>query len=220
MKIEAIIFDLDGTLLNTIDDIADSMNLILSKYGFPPHLAEDYKKFVGDGIEVLVSRALSPEDRKTEIINNLVDEFKKVYSRNWNVKTKVYDGIEETLSELHKMGYKLAILSNKREDFTKAMVKAMLPNIPFTAVLGLKEGIPPKPHPESAMRVLKIIGVPPEKCLYVGDSDIDMKCATSSGMIPVGVLWGFRDEKELTQNGARFLISKPGEIFKILDSYK
>ena len=216
MRFEAVVFDLDGTLLDTLEDIADSANTLLARHHFPTHSVEDYRYFVGDGVPTLVTRILPPEGRNDDIIKECVQEFRQEYGRNWKVKTKPYDGVAEMLDALSVRHLKMAVLSNKPDDFTRKCVVEFLPRWTFEIVLGLHSGIPPKPDPTGAHRVAEYLSIPPSQILYVGDSAIDMKTAIAAGMYPLGVLWGFRSREELEDNGARALIERPQEILALL----
>ncbi|MCL0061042.1 HAD family hydrolase [Dehalococcoidia bacterium] len=216
MRFEAVVFDLDGTLLDTLEDIADSANAVLAKRHFPTHNVEDYRYFVGDGLPTLLSRILPQESRNDNIIKECVQRFREEYGRNWNVKTKPYDGVAEMLDALAVRHLKMAVLSNKPDDFTKKCVVELLPKWTFEIVLGLHSGIPPKPDPTGAHQVADYLSIPPSQILYVGDSAIDMKTAIAAGMYPLGVLWGFRSREELEDNGARTLIERPQEILALL----
>ena len=216
MKFRAIIFDLDGTLLDTIEDLADSMNAVLGRAGLPAHDVEAYKRFVGDGIEVLVERALPPGMRDARALRAFVAAMREEYGRRWKVKTAAYEGIEELLETLARRGIKLAVLSNKPDDATKQVVEALLPRARFDVVLGARSGVPRKPDPTAALDIARTLGVLPGECLYVGDSATDVQTAAAAGMKPVGVLWGFRGAAELEGAGAKILISRPAEILDIL----
>ncbi len=216
MKFKAAIFDLDGTLLNTIDDLADSTNNVLSRHGYPTHDMNAYKYFVGSGIRNLVIKALPEDKRDNETVDVIYKEMLDEYSVCWNKKTKPYSGIPELLEHLTKRGIKLSVLSNKADAFTKQMVKSFLPDLLFDAVFGERSGIPRKPDPHGVYEIAEILGVSPNECLYLGDSGIDMKTAAAAGAYPIGVLWGFRQADELMSNGAKLLISKPTELLGLL----
>jgi phosphoglycolate phosphatase len=212
MKFKAALFDLDGTLLDTIDDLADSMNTVLKKFGFPPHAVEKYKYFVGDGMDILVKRALPETCRDLELIARCITEMKEEYSIHWADKTRPYSGIPELLDAFSGKGIKLSILSNKPHDSTKAVVSLMLPKWRFEAVSGVKEGGPRKPDPAAALNTAVNLGIPPHDFIYIGDTDTDMKTAVSAGMFPVGALWGFRTADELIRAGARILVKNPADL--------
>lgn len=217
MKFKAIIFDLDGTLLDTIKDIADSMNTTLEKLGYPPHKIEDYYYFVGEGMEVLCRKVLPAHNNSSEIIAKCVELMKSEYQKNWSKTTRPYDGISELLNDLQRMGLKLAVHSNKPDEFTKTFVRHFFPETQFAIILGESKDFPRKPAPEGALHIARILKIPPGDILYIGDSGIDMKTGISAGMYPVGVLWGFRNAEELISNGAKRLIKKPPELLQLLD---
>lgn len=210
-RFSAVIFDLDGTLLETLSDLAGAMNQILGKHGFPLHETGVYRKFIGNGVEQLVRRSI-PENTPEDLVPALVREMKLAYGKGWAVKTRPYDGIPELLKELTDRNTALAVLSNKPDEFTKKMTTHFFPGIPFAAVFGARNGIPLKPDPASALEICRITGKKPDDFIYLGDSGTDMQTANRAGMYPVGVLWGFRDDKELRENGAKMLIKRPDEI--------
>ena len=216
MHFKAILFDLDGTLLDTLDDIASSVDEVLLKNDLPTHSLDDYRSFISDGISMLIMRSLPKDRRDEQTISECVKEFQKAYGLNWNNRTQPYEGVIETLGELAAHGLILGIISNKSHDFTIKCVDTFLPDIKFDFVLGLQEGIPPKPDPTGANSFSEKMGIPPEQILFVGDSGTDVKTAVAAGMFPVGVLWGFKSLAELRDSGARELIEHPKEILLIL----
>ena len=216
MEFKAVIFDLDGTLLNSLEDIAGSVNKILATHCFTTHKHDDYKMFVGSGISELMTRALPEEERNPDTIDDYVKEFREEYACNWNAKTKPYAGIAAMLDELVSRKIKIAVLSNKLHAFTKQCVDKLLPRWKFNIVMGLQNDIPPKPDPTSALQIAKQLNIDPPHILYVGDSDIDMKTAVAACMHPVGVLWGFRTKDELQKNGAKTLIERPQELLALI----
>ena len=218
MHYQAVIFDLDGTLLDTLEDIANSVNSTLARYGFPTHGSDAYRYFVGDGVTMLVSRALPAEKRNDDIIADCVGAFRENYDRNWNSTTSPYDGIPELLDVLTAKHVKMAILSNKPDDFTKRCVHELLPNWNFEMVLGQRHGTPPKPDPSGAYEIAENIGITPAQILYLGDTGVDMKTAVRAGMFPVGALWGFRPLDELREHGAAVIIERPMELLDYLDN--
>ena len=211
----AVIFDMDGTLLDTIEDLADSMNAVLNSLGFPEHPLSSYRAFVGDGIEVLVMRSL-PEGRRTEqIIARSVKVMKEEYSSRWSVKSRPFPGIPELLDGLTERGMALSILSNKLDSFTKAMAASLLPNWNFAEVRGLSPDIPRKPDPAGARICANRMGVDPRHCIFVGDSAIDMETAGRAGMAAFGVLWGYQDKQLLINHGARILLDDPRDLLRL-----
>jgi phosphoglycolate phosphatase len=214
MKFEAVIFDLDGTLLDTIEDIADSMNVILSRFGFPVHPKDKYLEFVGEGLEALARKALPEEGRKGEIMNRCIEEMKAVYAERWSLTTRPYPGIPELLDELSTRDFRLSVLSNKAEVFTKQMVKALLGKWHFVEVRGLSSECPRKPDPCGAKLCADRMKVDPGSCIFLGDSGIDMETATRAGMLPVGALWGYQNRETLLSHGARIILEDPRDLIK------
>jgi phosphoglycolate phosphatase len=217
LRHSAVLFDLDGTLLDTLEDIGHAVNRVLTSKGFPTHRMDAFRSFIGDGTAMLVTRAL-PEDRRDhETVQICLQTFLKDYGQHWNVKTKPYDGIPDMLDTLTSRGLRMAVLSNKPDAFTKRCVTELLSSWSFDLIIGQRDGVPPKPDPTSALKVADQLDVPPASFLYLGDSAIDMKTATAAGMFPIGVLWGFREAGELRESGARALMKHPRDIVKFLD---
>ncbi|MBP2680968.1 MAG: pgp [Candidatus Krumholzibacteriota bacterium] len=214
---DAVLFDLDGTLLDTLEDIADAANLVLSRRHFPVHPVDAYKRFVGEGARVLVWRLVPPDARDEDLVDAMYAEFRSEYSLNWNAKTKPYDGIPEMLDGLVERKLKIAVLSNKPDDFTRQCVDRLLSRWTFDAVLGHHDGIPPKPDPTGALQIARDLRLPPARMLFLGDSSIDMETALAAGMTPGGVLWGFRDREELEKSGARAIVGSPHDVFALLE---
>jgi len=216
MNHQAIIFDLDGTLLDTIDDLTDSMNQALSRFGFLGHDRETYKCFVGDGIEALARRALPPENRNEEMVAQCVAAMREEYALRWDKKTHPYPGIPELLDALFQGGWPVSILSNKPDDSTQMAVAKLLPRWSFQIVLGARPSVPKKPDPAAALEIAGLLHLIPDQFLYLGDTGTDMKTALNSGMFPIGVLWGFRTAQELIAHGAKVLIEKPLDLLPYL----
>ena len=217
MCFEAILFDLDGTLLDTLEDLGNAANRVLEKYDFPTHTMDNYRLFVGDGVVTLMNRALPEDKRNNDTIQICVKTFREEYGKSWNVKTRPYDGVAEMLDALTAGGLKMAVLSNKPDEFTKLCVTEFLPKWAFGMVIGQHNSLPLKPDPAGALEIVKCLDVPPSNFIYLGDTAIDMKTSVSAGMFPVGALWGFRTGKELLENGAQALIKRPQEILNFLD---
>ena len=216
MKRSAVLFDLDGTLVDSLDDLADAMNTVLGRNGFLPHPVDAYRYFVGDGMEMLVRRAL-PEARRDEgTVSRCLGEMKGEYEERWACKTRPYPGIPELLSALAGRGIPMAVLSNKPEDATLGVVERLLCSWTFAAVCGARPGLPKKPDPSGALEIASRLGIAPEAWVYAGDTGTDMKTANAAGMFAVGVLWGFRGAEELTAAGARILVRHPLDVLGCL----
>jgi phosphoglycolate phosphatase len=214
LKYKAVIFDLDGTLLDTMEDIANSVNTGLAGMGFPEHEIEAYKPFIGEGREVLAERSLPKEERYPEQIKQLLDHLNREYTAHWADHTHSYVGIPEMLDTLSGMKLKMAILSNKPQEFTGVMVARLLSKWHFEIVAGAHPSIPKKPDPTMAQQICLEFSLSPSECIFVGDSEIDIVTANRAGMFAVGVLWGFRSREELLSSGAKTLISHPGDLIR------
>ena len=214
--LKLVIFDLDGTLLNTLSDLAHSVNYALGECGFPVHTIESYKNFVGDGINKLLERTL-PENHKTE---QNVARLKEIFLAYYDVHnmdfTKPYEGVCELLKKLQTKGLKMAVASNKYQTATEKLVRRFFPCISFTALFGQREGVPVKPNPAIVYDILRIAGVSAEEAIYIGDSGVDMKTASNSGVTSIGVTWGFRPREELEATGAKYIAETPAGIFQLL----
>jgi phosphoglycolate phosphatase len=208
----AAVFDLDGTLLDTLDDIAAAMNRVLEVRGFAPYRVEDYKGLVGDGVEEMVRRALSPRSPADGEIAAIVKDYRREYELCWRSHSRPYPGVPELLRELGRRGVKTAVLSNKSHVFTEAMVLDLLPGFRFDLVRGARPGIPLKPDPGPALAIARELGVSPSTAVFLGDTKVDMATAVAAGMLPVGALWGFRSAAELAESGAAALIASPLEL--------
>ncbi len=216
VDVQAIIFDLDGTLLNTLDDIAAAANRFLGIRRFPTHDVDDYRAFIGNGVEKLITRTLPKDNRDEETISAGVKHFHHTYRQNWNIHTKPYEGVPDMLDDLVARDLKLAVLSNKPHEFTKQCVRHLLSDWAFDMVLGHQGNAPPKPDPAGAIHIGEGIGVSAERILLVGDSAVDMETAVSAGMVAVGAGWGFRSLEELRAGGARVVVDHPREIVDLI----
>ena len=216
MAYRAVLFDLDGTLLDGLEDIASSANRVLGHFGFPQHELVAYKYFVGDGMEALALRILPSSHRDATTVAKVVACIDSEYSQHWLDTTRPYDGIPELLQALTVRSIKMAVLSNKPDDFAKPMVFRLLPHWRFEVVLGARPSVPRKPDPAAALEIAEHLNIFPSEFLYLGDTDTDMKTAEAAGMCPIGVLWGFRTADELVASGAKALISNPIDLLKIL----
>lgn len=213
---KAVIFDLDGTLLNTLDDLADSTNYALSKFGYPARTIDEVRQFVGNGVAKLIERAI-PEGKNNPNFEKCLAIFKENYAQNMYNKTAPYNGIIEMLSNLKSKGIKIAVVSNKFDLAVKELCKKYFEGfIDFAAGENEAQGIKKKPAPDTVISVLNEFNFASEDAVYVGDSDVDIMTAKNSKMPCISVTWGFRDEKFLLENGATILINAPSEIYNHL----
>ena len=211
-----VIFDLDGTLLNTLDDLADSTNYALSKFGYPTRTIEEVRQFVGNGVAKLIERAI-PDGKNNSNCEKCLSIFKENYAQNMYNKTAPYNGIIEMLSNLKSKGIKIAVVSNKFDLAVKELCKIYFDKyIDFAAGENEAQGINKKPAPDTVLSVLRKFSFSPEDAIYVGDSDVDIMTAKNSNMPCISVTWGFRDEKFLLKSGATILINAPSEIYNHL----
>ncbi len=216
MRYNAVIFDLDGTLLDTLQDIATTLNTVLARHAYPIHTLDECRMLVGRGMKELVRTAIPQNAQSPKNIEMLLGELMEHYADNWNVHTRAYPGISTLLDAIQERGIKSAILSNKADRFTRLCAEFQLSGWKFNVVMGQQSPIPPKPDPEGALLVARKLDLNPSEILYVGDSGIDMETATRAGMFPLGVLWGFRPESELLEFGAKAVVRRPEEIIDML----
>lgn len=216
-KFDGVLFDLDGTLLDTLQDIGDAMNRALAARGFPVHPIEAYKMFVGDGARRLAERAAPADHRHPDTVTALLAAYREEYRDAWNVATRPYEGIAEMLDALSHRDLRLGILSNKPHRETVKCACHYFPKDRFTVVLGQREHVARKPDPSGALEAAHALGVEPRRILYVGDTATDMETARAAGMFPLGVTWGFRPESELIAHGAQVIIRHPGELCRVVD---
>lgn len=216
-RFRAVLFDLDGTLLDTLEDLSDSVNAALRSMGFPLHRNEDYKLMIGEGVRHLALCALPASEReRVSVQEELIDRIGIEYAQRWNAKTRPYAGVPELLDALVARDVAMAVLSNKPHEFTRLNVDALLCRWSFDSVIGQRAQVPAKPDPGSALETAGALGIQPAAFLYLGDSGVDMRTASAAGMYPVGVLWGFRGEEELIAGGARSLVKHPLEVLELL----
>ena len=216
MNKKSVIFDLDGTLLNTLEDLADSTNFALEYYKFPPRTVDEIRQFVGNGVKKLIERAI-PDGLNNPYFENCLALFKKHYQENMFNKTACYDGISQMLDRLKSMGIKTAVVSNKFDDAVKGLCDRYFGGlIDFCAGENEQFGIRKKPAPDTVLKVLKQFNFKPEQAIYVGDSEVDIQTAKNANIDCISVLWGFKDKEFLLNSGAKILISKPDEIFRYL----
>ena len=208
----AVLFDLDGTLLDTLPDIRDGMNRALLAFGLPQYDREAYRNMVGWGVERLAELAVPAEDRDRIDFEELVQALKREYAAQPVTGTTAFPGMAELAAELKKAGVPTAVLSNKPHEITTNIVTEVLGAEVFTAVYGARAEFPKKPDPQAALRIAQDMGVPPQEMVFVGDTAIDMETAQAAGMYPVGVSWGYREVEELWMHGAAMVTDDPAEI--------
>jgi len=213
MAIKAAIFDLDGTLVDSLADIGGAMNHALEHHGLPAHPIDAYRQFVGEGVHRLAEKALPPA--RQDLKEPVLAEYRRYYAEHLLHATKPYPGIEALLDALSARGVKLAVLSNKPDPATRTLVQHFFSRWPLVAVYGERPGVPRKPDPTAALEIAKAAGAAPSECMFIGDSAIDMRTATAAGMLPVAVLWGLRERAELEENGARALVTHPEQILAL-----
>ena len=216
MLTQLTIFDLDGTLIDSLGDLADAMNAVLEGRGYPVHPQDSYRHFVGDGIEMLVRRALPPEVVNESNVADYVGLMRQEYSKRWLATTRPFAQIPELLATLHSRGIQTAVLSNKPDSPTRTLVGQLFTNHPFSVVRGERTGVPRKPDPTSTLEIISELGVSPQQTVFVGDTPIDMATGANAGTRTVGVTWGFRDANELLAHGAAHVIQRPLELLGVL----
>jgi phosphoglycolate phosphatase len=213
-NIDTVIFDLDGTLLDTLGDLADAVNYSLGKYNFPPKSELQVKSYVGNGIRKLMIRSV-PDGEANPLFEEAFATFKEYYGEHCNDKTKAYDGILELIKDLKAQGYSLAIVSNKVDSAVKSLQKRYFADI--EVAIGDREGMKIKPAPDSVNLALTELGKNKQNAVYVGDSDVDIETAKNSGLPCISVLWGFRDKEFLINHGADTFADKPSDILDLLE---
>lgn len=216
MKYKAAIFDMDGTLVDTLEDIFEGVNEMLAHYSLPARSLEEVRNFVGNGARKLVARSL-PKDSDEKFISEALEYYNGCYARHMLNKVKPYEGIMNFLTALENKKISLAICTNKQDFAAKAIAEKILSPIKFAAVVGDIPGQPRKPDPTRALAIAKKISVQPSEVAYFGDTAVDMQTAHNAGFFSVGVTWGFRPKSELIENNAEFIIDKPDDALKIFD---
>lgn len=214
MKISAVIFDLDGTLLNTLEDLKDSTNFALKKYGYCERSLEEVRNFVGNGVARLIELAL-PDGRKNPVFENCLNDFKENYKLSMYNKTAPYDGVLKMLDSLQNQGIKIAVVSNKFDAAVKELCRIYFKDY-FSVAIGESENIRKKPAPDSVFKAMDLLGVKKESTVYCGDSEVDVQTAKNAGLPCVGVTWGFRDRDILEKQGASYIIDHPSELLKLV----
>lgn len=215
MKFEAVFFDLDGTLANSLMDLSIGVNYVLKQKGYPTHPVEAFKLFAGDGILKMVERATPPEHRSSENVLELKNAFMEYYSLHYADNTTAYDGLIQLVSDLKAKGMKLAVVTNKAQDMAEKLVNKLFGDL-FDYILGLREGVPAKPDPTGIFMAMDELNVKPEKCAFVGDTGMDVAGGVNAGAYPIGVLWGFREKDELLKFGANDFAANAKELYAIL----
>jgi phosphoglycolate phosphatase len=216
VNFKAVLFDLDGTLVDSLADLGDATNIVLDRLGLPGHPPDAYRYFVGEGIRVLATRALPQTQRNEEMIERCTQAVIETYNQRLLAKTRLYDGIADLLDGLRSNGVGLAVLSNKLDGQTRRIADGLLTPWPFARIVGHRPPIPKKPDPTAALQIADELGLAPAEFLYLGDTAIDMQTAGAAGMFAVGVLWGFRPAEELIQAGARILLARPTDLLAFL----
>ncbi len=214
MKFDTVIFDLDGTILDTLSDLSDSVNYALAKNALPTRSVEEVRSFVGNGIRLLIERAV-PENTDTAIIDNCFNDFKTHYKGNSTNKTKPYDGITEVLNDLKSSGVKLALVSNKADFAVQELMIKYFPGV-FHFVTGEKEGVRRKPYPDSVLATMEYLGSDKNNTVYIGDSEVDVETARNCSIPCVAVTWGFRDKTVLSELNPEYIIDDTKDILDIL----
>lgn len=217
MKYRAALFDLDGTLLDTLEDLGESMNAALASMGYPPRSSADHRLFVGDGFTVYAQRALPPgPNQDPALVKACVDKAFEIYLTRLTLKTRLYDGIAELLDAMAARGMVMAVFSNKPHELLVRIMAHYFGRWTFVAARGAQPSAPRKPDPSVALEIARAAGIEPREWIYLGDTNTDMETALRAGMFAVGVTWGFRSREELVGAGAQALVSRPAEILDLL----
>ena len=217
LAINLVMFDLDGTLIDSLGDLADATNVVLRSLGYPDHPRDSYRHFVGNGIDMLVRRALPPEVVGRTDIPRVVSTLREEYSTRWLRTTRPFPGILDLLRKLKARNISTAVLSNKPDQATREIVGELFAGHDFAVVRGAVEGIPLKPDPTAAEEILSTLGTSPHHAAFVGDTPVDMATGVNAGTLTVGVTWGFRDRPELVAAGGDHVIDEPHRLLDYLD---
>ncbi|HUP00902.1 MAG TPA: HAD family hydrolase [Gemmatimonadota bacterium] len=215
MCFRAVIFDLDGTLADTLDDITDAMNHALARHALPTHPREAYGELVGEGVRRLVERALPPD--REDLAGEVLEELARYYVDHMLDRTAPYPEVPELLDRLSERGIPMAVLSNKPEPATRWMIDRLFGGWTFAAIVGGADGVPLKPDPAALLAIAHTLAIEPARCVFLGDTRTDMETAVAAGMFPAGALWGFRDRAELEAHGARALLERPLDLLDLFD---
>lgn len=209
---DAVIFDLDGTLIDSLEDIANAANEVMLEHHRRPLPVDRYRALVGDGVGILMERLIPESVDDVSLRTSCIDSFARHYEQHWNKRSKPYEGIVDLLNSLSAAGLPMAVLSNKPESFTQRCIEYFFPAIPFAAVVGHSERFPKKPDPASSHWIARSLGVASDRTAYIGDTNTDMKTAVAAGFYAMGVSWGFRTRDELIQSGARVVYDHPSDL--------
>ena len=216
MSFSLAIFDLDGTLLDTVGDIGSAANRVLIEAGYPPHPLTAYRQFVGSGVAVLFERALPKESANPYVIDNCISRFEREYETCWNRDTVPYDGIGDLLDHFLSLGLRLAVLSNKPDSFAKKCVREYFTDYRFEPILGQRPDVPRKPDPTAVREIMQYHQVGAEQVFFVGDSEIDIQTAQNAGVFSIGVSWGYRPASALVDMGVDLLAEEPGDLLSFI----
>ncbi|MBQ2702254.1 MAG: HAD-IA family hydrolase [Alistipes sp.] len=215
-RVKLAIFDLDGTLLDTIGDLAASCDAVMQMNGLPQHTTDEYRQMVGRGILRLVEAAIPEQMRLPEYVEKVRRDFVAYYLDHIDLHTHPYNGIPELINAMTERGVKIAVASNKFQAGTERLIRSFFPDVEFVAVLGQRVGVPLKPDPQIDLEIIEAAGVEPSETLHIGDSGVDMQTAHAAGVRAVGVTWGFRSREELAESGADVIVDHPEEILNLL----
>ena len=215
-RVKLAIFDLDGTLLDTIGDLAASCDAVMQMNGLPQHTTDEYRQMVGRGILRLVEAAIPEQMRSPEYVEKVRRDFVAYYLDHIDLHTHPYNGIPELINAMTERGVKIAVASNKFQTGTERLIRSFFPDVEFVAVLGQRVGVPLKPDPQIDLEIIEAAGVEPSETLHIGDSGVDMQTAHAAGVRAVGVTWGFRSREELAESGADVIVDHPEEILNLL----
>ena len=218
-KIKAVIFDLDGTICNTLKDLGECTNRALADFDLPPHPIEDYRMIVGNGVDTQMKRAIGEEKYTKELGDKVKEHFKRYYAQDYLKHTKPYEGMEEALDCLHEMGLMTAVFSNKPDEFAGKLCRELFGER-FSMVVGNRPNVPVKPDPSGLQPILKELGLKAEECVYCGDSCVDIDTGKNAGMKTIGAAWGFRGRKELEEHGADAVTEQPNELPVLLKQWE
>ena len=218
MKYQAAIFDMDGTLIDSLEDLTDSVNEAMAHYDFPSHTLEECRYFVGNGARKLIERSV-PKDKASDsdFVSEVLEYYNGCYKRHLTNKTHPYDGILEMLQNLQSKKIPLGVCTNKQQFAADEIISAMFPANMFGAVIGDQKGMPRKPDPAKVLKIAAQFNVKPERVAYFGDTSVDMETAHNAGFLSIGVTWGFRPKSELIESGAEIIINHPSELWQHVD---